>query len=101
MQPWRKGPFDIFGIYIDSEWRSDIKWDRVIRHLKPLKKRHVLDIGSSNGYYMFRMLQHEPAMVMGIEPYANFYFQFMLLNSIAGIKNIFTLPLRFEDTVST
>lgn len=100
MQPWRKGPFDIFGIHIDSEWRSDIKWERVIRHLKPLKKRHILDIGSSNGYYMFRMLEHNPTMVMGIEPYTNFYYQFMMLNSIAGINNIFTLPLKFEDTVS-
>jgi len=100
MWPWRKGPFEVFGIDIDCEWRSDIKWDRVIGHLKPLKNRHILDIGSSNGYYMFRMLPHEPSMVMGIDPYTNFYYQFMMLNSIAGIKNIFTLPLRFEDTVS-
>jgi len=100
MWPWRKGPFEIFGIDIDSEWRSDLKWERVIGQLKPLRKRHILDIGSSNGYYMFRMLQHEPAVVMGIEPYTNFYYQFMMLNSLAGIKNIFTLPLKFEDTVS-
>lgn len=100
MWPWRKGPFEVFGIDIDCEWRSDLKWDRVIGHLKPLKNRHILDIGSSNGYYMFRMLEHNPAMVMGIDPYTNFYYQFMMLNSMAGIKNIFTLPLRFEDTVS-
>jgi tRNA (mo5U34)-methyltransferase len=100
MWPWRKGPFEVFGIDIDCEWKSDLKWDRVIGHLKPLNNRHILDIGSSNGYYMFRMLQHNPAMVMGIEPYTNFYYQFMMLNSIAAIKNIFTLPLKFEDTVS-
>jgi len=100
MQPWRKGPFEVFGIDIDCEWRSDLKWDRVIGHLKPLANRHILDIGSSNGYYMFRMLEHHPAMIMGIEPYTNFYYQFMMLNSIADIKNIFTLPLKFEDTLS-
>jgi tRNA (mo5U34)-methyltransferase len=100
MSPWRKGPFNVLGINIDCEWRSDLKWDRVIGHLKPLTKRHVLDIGSSNGYYMFRMLEHNPAMVMGIDPYTNFYYQFMMLNSIADIKNIFTLPLKFEDTVT-
>lgn len=100
MWPWRKGPFEVFGISIDSEWRSDLKWERVIGKLKPLKNRHILDIGSSNGYYMFRMLEHNPAMVMGIEPYTNFYYQFMLLNSIAEIKNIFTLPLKFEDTTT-
>lgn len=97
MQPWRKGPFEVFGIGIDSEWRSDLKWDRVINSIRPLAKRHILDIGSSNGYYMFRMIEHNPTMVMGIEPYTNFYYQFMMLNSIAGINNIFTLPLRFED----
>jgi len=100
MWPWRKGPFEIFGISIDSEWRSDLKWERVIGHLKPLKNRHILDIGSSNGYYMFRMLQYQPAMIMGIEPYTNFYYQFMMINSISEIRNIFTLPLKFEDTVS-
>ena len=100
MWPWRKGPFDVFGIEIDCEWRSDLKWDRVIGHLKPLNNRHILDIGSSNGYYMFRMLEHNPAMIMGIEPYTNFYYQFLILNSMAGRENIFTLPLRFEDTLS-
>ncbi len=97
MWPWRKGPFRIFGIDIETEWRSDFKWNRVISHLKPLGGRHILDIGSSNGYYIFRMLPHNPAMVMGIEPYTNFYMQFMLLNSLARRDNIFTLPLRFEE----
>lgn len=27
--PWRKGPFDLFGIPIDTEWRSDMKWARL------------------------------------------------------------------------
>ncbi len=100
MWPWRKGPFEIFGIYIDSEWRSNLKWDRVISSIKSPEGRHILDIGSSNGYYMFRMMEYNPSMVMGIEPYTNFYYQFMMLNSMAGINNIFTLPLRFEDVTS-
>lgn len=97
MWPWRKGPFRLFGIDIETEWRSDFKWNRVIPHLKPLNGKHILDIGSSNGYYIFRMLEHNPAVVMGVEPYTNFYMQFLLLNSLARIDNIFTLPLRFED----
>lgn len=99
MWPWRKGPFRLYGIDIETEWRSDLKWNRVIPHLKPLNGRHILDIGSSNGYYMFRMTEHNPAVVMGIEPYTNFYMQFLLLNSIAKIDNIFTLPLRFEEMI--
>ena len=97
MWPWRKGPFRMFGIDIETEWRSDFKWNRVIPHLRSLEGRHILDIGSSNGYYMFRMLPHNPAMVTGIEPYTNFYMQFMLLNTLARRDNIFTLPLRFEE----
>ena len=29
LRPWRKGPFSINELYIDSEWRSDMKWDRI------------------------------------------------------------------------
>ncbi len=26
LHPWRKGPYSLFGIDIDAEWRSDWKW---------------------------------------------------------------------------
>ncbi|HQO40445.1 MAG TPA: tRNA 5-methoxyuridine(34)/uridine 5-oxyacetic acid(34) synthase CmoB [Spirochaetota bacterium] len=97
MWPWRKGPFTIFGMDIDAEWRSNLKWDRVIPHITPLEHRHVLDIGSSSGYYMFRMVPHRPAVVIGVEPYINFYCQFNLLKRMAGVENIYTLPLRLEE----
>jgi tRNA (mo5U34)-methyltransferase len=29
LHPWRKGPFELFGIQIDTEWRSDLKWARM------------------------------------------------------------------------
>ena len=29
LHPWRKGPFSLFGVDIDTEWRSDFKWDRL------------------------------------------------------------------------
>jgi tRNA (mo5U34)-methyltransferase len=95
--PWRKGPFEVFGIHVDTEWRSDLKWDRVKNAISPLHRRHILDIGSNSGYYMFRMLEHNPGLLLGIEPYPVFYFQFELLNSIAGKENIYTLPIRFEE----
>ncbi len=31
--PWRKGPYHLHGIHIDTEWRSDWKWDRVLPHI--------------------------------------------------------------------
>jgi tRNA (mo5U34)-methyltransferase len=96
MIPWRKGPFDVFGIPVDSEWDSSLKWDRVRPHLPPLKGQRILDIGSSCGYYMFRMCADAPALVLGIEPYLTFYFQFQLLQQYIRDDRVFTLPLRLE-----
>lgn len=95
--PWRKGPFEVFGIFIDTEWRSNLKWDRIKNSITPLYRRHILDIGSSSGYYMFRMMEHNPGFIMGIEPYSVFYYQFNLLSSISGAENLYTLPIRFEE----
>lgn len=96
MIPWRKGPFEVFGIQVDSEWVSSLKWNRVQPHLAPLKGRRILDIGSSCGYYLFRMRAAEPALVLGIEPYLTFYFQFQLLQRYIRADRLFTLPLRLE-----
>jgi tRNA (mo5U34)-methyltransferase len=96
MVPWRKGPFDVFGIQVDSEWVSSLKWDRVRPHLAPLKGQRILDIGSSCGYYMFRMCGDAPALVLGIEPYLTFYFQFQLLQRYIRADRVFTLPIRLE-----
>ena len=30
LMPWRKGPFHLLGIDIDAEWRSDLKWQRLL-----------------------------------------------------------------------
>ncbi len=37
LHPWRKGPYDLFGVHIDTEWRSDWKWDRLCNHLDDLR----------------------------------------------------------------
>lgn len=94
--PWRKGPYEIFGIRVDSEWASYLKWQRLAPRLASLAGRRVLDIGSSSGYYMFRMLPAIPHLVLGIEPYLTFYFQFQLLQHYIAASNVFTLPLRLE-----
>jgi len=86
--PWRKGPFEIFGINIDAEWRSERKWNRVLPELPDLQDKIVADIGCNNGYYMFRMARHDPKLVLGFEPYLQHYFAFKTLNSFAGIRNL-------------
>ena len=55
LSPWRKGPFDLFGVHVDTEWHSDWKWSRVAPHID-LQGKRILDVGCGNGYYMWRML---------------------------------------------
>lgn len=86
--PWRKGPFEIFGIEIDAEWRSERKWNRVLPELPDLQGKVVADIGCNNGYYMFRMANYDPKLVVGFEPYLQHYFTFKTLNRFAGCENL-------------
>ena len=86
--PWRKGPFSVFGIDIDAEWRSCRKWQRLLPVLPDLREKNVADIGCNNGYYMFRMSEHRPRFVLGFEPSVQHYYSFKALNSIAGIGQL-------------
>lgn len=83
LHPWRKGPFDIFGIHLDTEWRSDWKWQRLIPHIEPLVDRLVLDIGCGNGYHCWRMLGAGARRVIGIDPSPRFVYQFYALKTLA------------------
>ena len=65
--PWRKGPYDVFGISIDAEWDSSIKWSRLKPHLN-VRGKKVCDIGSNNGYFMWKLLEESPDLVVGLEP---------------------------------
>jgi tRNA (mo5U34)-methyltransferase len=73
--PWRKGPWNFFGIDIDTEWRSDWKWDRIQKAISPLKDRLVLDIGSGNGYYSCRMAAEGAKLALGTDPYLLYVMQ--------------------------
>ncbi len=97
MCPWRKGPFSLFGISIDAEWQSFIKWNRFIHHIAPLHRRRILDIGSSNGYYMFRMAAFDPALVVGLEPQHTFYFQYLALQKYLKLPRVVNLPFTFDE----
>ena len=88
MIPWRKGPFDFFGIDLDAEWRSDLKWKRIENHLDNLDGKTVLDIGCNNGYYMFKMAKNNPALVLGIDPVLRCRYQFDLVQSYTNLSNL-------------
>jgi len=90
--PWRKGPFSVFGIDIDAEWRSERKWRRLLPELPDLSGKVVADIGCNNGYYMFRMADCHPRLVLGFEPSVQHYYCFKALNAMAG-KSQLTIDL--------
>lgn len=95
--PWRKGPFHIHGIHIDTEWRSDWKWDRVVPHISPLTNRNVLDVGCGSGYHMWRMLGAGARTVFGIDPTQLFLIQFQAIKHFYRNENIHFLPLGIEE----
>lgn len=96
--PWRKGPYFIHDIHIDTEWRSDWKWDRVLPHLAPLKNRLILDVGCGNGYHCWRMLGAGARRVIGIDPSPRFVVQFQMVKHFAGADYpVDVLPLGIED----
>ena len=94
--PWRKGPFDIFGIHIDTEWRSDLKWARLENRVD-LQDKFVLDVGCGNGYYMYRMLGAGARAVVGVDPYMLYAMQFLAVNRYVNTNAAAVLPLKLED----
>ncbi|PZP26610.1 tRNA 5-methoxyuridine(34)/uridine 5-oxyacetic acid(34) synthase CmoB [Pseudomonas kuykendallii] len=94
--PWRKGPFHLFGVHVDTEWRSDWKWQRVAPHLDLAGKR-VLDVGCGNGYYMWRMLGAGADAVVGIDPNWLFLCQFLAMKHYLPELPAWHLPLAFEE----
>ncbi len=79
LRPWRKGPFDLFGTFIDSEWKSYIKYNLLEPHFD-LKDKCVADIGCNNGYYLFRMLEQKPKKLVGFDPSIHYKTQFDFIN---------------------
>ena len=82
--PWRKGPFHIHGIDIDTEWRSDMKWDRLQAHIASLDGRRVLDIGCGNGYHLWRILGAGARCAVGVDPMRLYTVQFQAIRHFVG-----------------
>ncbi|WP_346836525.1 tRNA 5-methoxyuridine(34)/uridine 5-oxyacetic acid(34) synthase CmoB [Microbulbifer sp. SAOS-129_SWC] len=97
LHPWRKGPWEIFDLFIDTEWRSDWKWERLLPHLEPLQNRLVLDVGCGNGYHCWRSYGAGARRVLGIDPSAKFVAQFYALKKYLGSDApVDLLPLGIE-----
>lgn len=97
MKPWRKGPYHLHGLHVDTEWRSDFKWDRLLPHISDLKDRYVLDVGCGSGYHLWRMKGEGAKFVVGIDPTQLFLAQFWAVQHFIQDKNVNLLPLGIDD----
>ncbi|MDU6389104.1 MULTISPECIES: tRNA 5-methoxyuridine(34)/uridine 5-oxyacetic acid(34) synthase CmoB [unclassified Pantoea] len=98
LMPWRKGPYSLYGTAIDTEWRSDWKWQRVAPHISSLAGRTVLDVGCGSGYHMWRMVGAGAQLVVGIDPMQLFLCQFEAVRKLLGDdRRAHLLPLGIEQ----
>ncbi|MEM9533868.1 MAG: tRNA 5-methoxyuridine(34)/uridine 5-oxyacetic acid(34) synthase CmoB, partial [Pseudomonadota bacterium] len=97
LHPWRKGPFDMFGVKLDTEWRSDWKWERVAPALDDLTGRRVLDIGCGNGYHLWRMQGAGAELALGVDPTVLFSCQFAAVRHYVRQARTLMLALRLEE----
>ena len=95
--PWRKGPWSLFGVEIDSEWRSDMKWDRLLPHIEPLTGRRVLDIGCGNAYHCYRAFGEGARYVLGVDPHPAYFFQYRLIQHFLRHLPVFVIPVTLDE----
>ena len=95
LKPWRKGPFNICGIEVQSEWDSAIKFNIIAPHLS-VEGKVIADIGCNNGYYSFRLLPLRPSKIVCFEPSAHCKMQFDLINAFVRSEICFEM-LGVED----
>ena len=97
LHPWRKGPFELFDVHIDTEWRSDWKWERLAESIAPLTGRRVLDVGCGSGYHCWRMAGAGAREVIGIDPTPLFIVQFWALQKYLLQDHVWVVPADIED----
>ncbi len=105
LKPWRKGPFKIDDLFIDTEWKSFIKFNILKPFMDEISQKCVADIGCNNGYYMFKMLEFKPKQIIGFDPSIKYRLQFELINTLAktpikyellGVENLPQYEIKFD-----
>jgi len=94
--PWRKGPWKILNIEIDTEWRSDLKWNRFAKFCD-FNEKKILDIGCGNGYYAYRAALNGAKFVLGIDPSVYSVFQAQIPAKLSPQIPVLILPFLQKD----
>mgnify|MGYP001037353767 FL=1 len=97
LKPWRKGPYHLHGLHVDTEWRSDFKWERLTPYISDLTDRYILDVGCGSGYHLWRMKGAGAKFVVGIDPTQLFLAQFWAVKHFIQDENVNLLPLGIDD----
>ena len=100
--PWRKGPF-LFrdathnSLTLDTEWRSNLKWDRVLELAPRFDGARVLDVGTGNGYYLLLLLEAGASLAWGIEPSVLYTSQYLAIARAFAPRGAALLPTPVEE----
>ena len=97
--PWRKGPFELFGRRIDANWKSDLKWNRLISYLGAdfLEDKVIADVGANNGYFMYRLALAGARRVLGLDPAPVFARMYEFLSALHPTPNLEFRQAGFES----
>jgi tRNA (mo5U34)-methyltransferase len=96
---WRTGPYDLSGVLIDAEWRSEVKWKQITPHLPEISGKTILDIGCSSGYFGLRSALLGAELVVGSDVAVLPYTQARLIEGLFGLPNYLVLPLALHHLV--
>lgn len=97
LSPWKKGPFQLQNFLIDAEWQSNLKWERVLTMAQPFAGRRVLDVGTGNGYFLYRARGEGARVVVGLEPSAHYCAQYLALQKCFQVPGLAMLPLTSDE----
>ncbi len=104
--PWRKGPFSFDfllddgkqqRLFLDAEWRSDLKAARLSSLGLPFRGARVLDVGTGNGYFLMRFRGWGASQVVGIDPSVRSFVQLCALERLMGPPGVTLVPAPFES----
>lgn len=97
LMPWRKGPFYFADVHLDAEWRSDYKYQRLIQAGLDVRDKTVLDVGTGNGYFLYRYLLDGARFALGVDPSWHAFAQYALLQKIYPQAQMAYLPATLDS----
>ena len=84
--PWRIGPWNFFGVEVQTEWESWKKWNRFSDALY-FDDARVLDVGCNNGYFGWKAIDAGAASVVGCDPFLLYNFQHKLFGRYSSQRH--------------